>query len=177
MIRNTLIVGVLGFGLVLGCKEDDSAKHSHGTGGSPPATAATGGESKSAHKHDHDHDHDHDKDGHHGGPRHELGKQTVAGNAVSVTQIGDAVVAGKAVTFEIKVSPEAAGSAAKPKAVRAWVGNEKAEGSLKGNAPWREKFYDADLEVPATLPAGSKLWVEVENDAGKHRASFDYKTK
>ena len=174
MIRNTLMIGALGFGLVLGCKEDDSGKHAdHGGGGAPAATSAAGGEAKHAHKHDHDHDHD----GHHGGPRHELGKQTVAGNVVSVTQIGDAVVAGKAVTFEIKVNPEAGGSTAKPKAVRAWVGNEKAEGSVKANAPWREKFYDADLEVPATLPAGSKLWVEVENDAGKHRASFDFRAK
>jgi hypothetical protein len=173
MIRNTLMTGALSFGLLLGCKEDDSAKHSHGGGGTPAATAASGGESKAAHKDDHDHDHDHA----HGGARHDLGKQTVAGNTVSVTQIGDAVVAGKAVTFEIKISPEAGGSAAKPRAVRAWVGNEKAEGSVKANAPWREKFYDADLEVPAKLPAGSKLWVEVENDAGKNRASFDYKAK
>ena len=123
--------------------------------------------------HDKDHEHAHD------GPKHDLGKKAVAGYVVSVTQIGDAVTAGKASTFEIKVNPkDAAAGAAQPTAVRAWVGNEKAQGSVKAKAPWHEKgkFYDADLEVPAKLPDGSKLWVEVETDAGKHRASFDYKT-
>ena len=158
-----------------GCKDDKPAVETS-QGGNPPAATST---SAGAHKDDHDHDHEHDKDGHHAGPKHDLGKQTAAGHSITVTQIGDAVVAGKAVTFEIKLAPDAAGAAAAPKAVRAWVGTENAEGSLKAKAPWREegKFYDADLEVPAKLPDGSKLWVEVENDAGKHKASFAYKTK
>jgi hypothetical protein len=86
---------------------------------------------------------------------------------VAVTQVGH-VEAGKAATFEIVVA------GGKPKAVRAWVGVESAEGSVKVKAKETEKFFDADLEVPKPLPEKSKFWVELETAAGKTKVSFAY---
>lgn len=103
----------------------------------------------------------------HAGPKADLGKQEIAGYNVAVTQHG-VIKPGGEVAYEIVIT----GGAGKPKAVRAWFGVESAEGSVKTKAVEKEKFWDADLELPAKLPDGSKFWVEVEAADGKKRAAF-----
>jgi hypothetical protein len=106
-------------------------------------------------------------DDHHDGPKTNLGKQELAGYTVAVTQVG-VIKAGGDLTYEIVVT----GGTGKPQAVRAWYGVESAEGSVKTKAVEKEKFWDADLELPAKLPEGAKCWIEIETADGKKRAAF-----
>lgn len=54
-----------------------------------------------------------------------------------------------------------------PAAVRAWVGDEAATGVLITLAEFEEDHHCAHLEVPQPLPAGAKLWVELETSEGE----------
>jgi hypothetical protein len=108
----------------------------------------------------------------HKGKRTELGKQEIAGYTVAVTQIGEPKAGGE-LSYEIVVT----GGAGKPKAVRAWYGIESAEGSTKAKAVETEKFWDADLELPAKLPDKSACWIEIETADGKKKASFPASNK
>lgn len=121
--------------------------------------------------HGHGHDHDHADPGaptdSHAGPKHDLGAAQVGAFEVAVTQVGD-VTPGEGATFEIRPT-----GADEITAVRAWVGVESGQGSVKVKAPKRGDFYDADLEVPAQLPEGSKAWVEIETAAGRSSTAFD----
>ena len=55
---------------------------------------------------------------------------------------------------------------AKVVAVRMWVGTQDAKGSVKAKAAVEGDGWHAHVEVPATLTAESKFWVEVETDKG-----------
>ena len=62
-------------------------------------------------------------------------------------------------------------------AVRFWIGTEDARGSVKAKAdiedPKQPNHWHTHTEVPDPLPDGSKLWVEIETDAGKTAGFFD----
>lgn len=61
----------------------------------------------------------------------------------------------------------------KPKAVRAWVGNENADGVMVGKADWEDDHYCAHLEVADPIPADAALWLEIEDEGGaSHKASM-----
>jgi hypothetical protein len=106
----------------------------------------------------------------HTGTKHELGSQTIGGYTVAAARFGD-LKPGEEAVVELTVT----GGSGKPRAVRAWVGTENAEGSAKAKGEAEGDDYDVHVEVPATLPQGSKLWVEVETAAGKPRGSFELK--
>lgn len=62
-----------------------------------------------------------------------------------------------------------------PSVIRGWIGVESAEGSRKA------KFHKegdhgmhGHCEVPKTIPAGSKVWIELEMDGKTTTASFAY---
>ena len=62
-------------------------------------------------------------------------------------------------------------------AVRFWIGTEDAKGSIKVKADIEDGKWHTHTEVPSPIPAGSKLWVEIEETGGKKTlASFDLKT-
>ena len=103
----------------------------------------------------------------HKGKRTELGKQEIAGYTVAVTQIGEPK-GGAELALEIVLT----GGAGKPKAVRAWYGVESAEGTPKAKAVETEKYWDADIELPAKLPENAKCWIEIETPDGKKKAAF-----
>lgn len=98
----------------------------------------------------------------------ELGSTAIGSYSVASKQIGE-VAPGSTATFEIYLS----GRSEPPKAVRAWVGDESAKGSVKAKAVKTPDYFDADVEVPEPLPERSALWVEVETDAGKEKSSFE----
>lgn len=133
--------------------------------------AAGGGTTK---KDDHaGHDHGH------GGAVVALGEQTIGGFTAKVTRDEGKVEAGKEAAFDADIKP-AAGSTAKVSAVRFWVGTEDAKGSVKAKADIEDTknptVYHTHVEVPSPMPAGSKLWVEIEDDKGaKSTGSFDLK--
>mgnify|MGYP006969362157 CR=1 FL=1 len=126
---------------------------------------------------DHDHkdeaghkDHGHGKDGHGGhGERHELGKADIGGFSVAVATLGE-IEAGHEGVLDVEVSGGA------PAAVRAWVGVESGQGSLKAKLDKEGDDYHGHVEVPATLPSGSAVWVEIEDAQGK-RSTASFKLK
>lgn len=109
--------------------------------------------------------------GHAHGEKKDLGTTTVAGMKLGVAQMGE-VKAGSQAVFEVKLE---AGQE-KPKALRLWVGNASAEGSVKAKATGEGPDYDVHVEVPKTLPQGSQLWLDVEPATGKKaKAAFAFK--
>ncbi len=104
-------------------------------------------------------------DDHGHGPRKPLGAMTIGAHTFDVVQLGD-VAAGKQAVVEL----EFAAGKPLPATARGWIGAESGQGSVK--APFDkegEHGMHAHLEVPKTLPAGSALWIELE-DGGKTEA-------
>ncbi len=134
-----------------------------------PAAGTTGTTKADGHDHKDGDDHDH---GHGHGPRTELGSQSAGGMTIMAAREGDVAPGGEA-TFDIGVT----GGAGKPAAVRVWVGTEDGKGSIKAKAEAEGDGWHAHAEVPKPLPAGSKLWIEVETAKGeKHVVGFDLKS-
>ena len=100
---------------------------------------------------------------------HLLGTTQMGAYSVKVTQDSDYKPGGKT-KYMIKPS----GGQGEPTAVRAWVGNESGEGSLKAKAGYdaADGDYDAFVEVPANPAADAKLWIEIEAGGKKEKASF-----
>lgn len=153
---NTILAAILAGALAVGC---DNGQSSQSNTPRPP----------SANSKDAGQDHDHDHGAAHAGERHDLGNKEIGGVTVQVTQIGD-VKGGAEVPFEIVVS------GAQPQAVRAWLGNEAGEGSVRVKAALRGNFLDADIEVPENLPEGSQLWVEIESGGTKQTGAYGVKS-
>ncbi|MEK6675951.1 MAG: hypothetical protein AABZ47_09900 [Planctomycetota bacterium] len=61
-------------------------------------------------------------------------------------------------------------------AVRFWIGAQDAQGSIKAKADIEDGKWHTHVEIPAPIPAGSMLWVEIEHaDSQKILGSFDLK--
>ena len=129
------------------------------------------------HGHSHDDGHTHD-DGHghdHGGTAIALGEQSVGPFTIKASREGD-IVAGKDAPIDATVTPT---GTAKVAAVRCWIGTQDAKGSVKAKAetedPKNPNGWHTHAEIPSPIPADSKIWVEVEDDAGaKHVAGFAF---
>lgn len=114
--------------------------------------------------HDHDHDHDHAHAGH--GAAKEIGDITVGSVTYGISLHGK-VTAGKEAVVTISVEKGKA-----PGELRTWVGVKNGRGSVKALLKADKKGgFHGHLEVPATLPAGSALWIEVVTDSGRERGS------
>ncbi len=148
-----------------------------GAGNSAPAA--------NAHDHSHDgrnhaHDHDHaDHDGHGHGEPLPLGEATAGPYRVRASRDGGALAPGGEAAIDAWVEPAAEG-APKIAAVRLWIGAEDAAGSIKARAesenPADPAHWHTHAELPDPMPEGSKLWIEIEDDAGATTlASFDLK--
>lgn len=119
------------------------------------------------HSHDHDHDHAHDHDHDHG-EHHELGTAAAAGVSFEALQLGHPA------NGEVAVEVVLAEGSPAPKAIRAWVGNQAAEGSMKTRAEGAGPAYDMHLELPDPLPADAQIWLEIEAADGTREAkSFE----
>jgi hypothetical protein len=122
---------------------------------------------------DHGHDHGPGADHAHGTPAagtHDLGTVTVAEYALKVTQTSP-VTAGKEADFALTL----AGGTGEPKAIRLWIGVESAEGSTKVRTHKHGSKMEAHVEVPNPIPAGAKLWIEVETTEGRKAAAVAFK--
>lgn len=176
MLQKMLLVALLAgvplvvIGTVAGCDGGDGAKQ--------------GAASKADdHDHDHDHgadDHDHDHDhaaeasesGHvpgHGGTVVALGEQAIGSFMAVATRDAGEIAAGKEAPIDVTVTPGAEGGA-RVSAVRFWIGTEDAKGSVKARAsiedPNSPSRWHTHVEIPSPVPAGSRLWVEIEDDKG-----------
>lgn len=121
-------------------------------------------------------DHEHGPDGEHAAPKAghggaiiALGEQTIGSFSARATRDQGQIVAGKDAPIDVTVAP-APGTTAKVIAVRFWIGTEDAKGSVKAKAeiedPKDPNRWHVHAEIPNPMPAGSKLWVEIEDDKG-----------
>ncbi len=120
----------------------------------------------------HDDDADHEGEGH----DHDADDKTYGGKVgnyeVSIKLHGEISAGGKA-HLDIALS----GPAKAPKAVRLWVGNKSAKGSMKaragkGHSPGE---YHVEVEVPEKMPENSKLWIQIQDSSGRTKGGFDLK--
>jgi hypothetical protein len=124
-------------------------------------TTAAFAEENAGHKHGHGHE----------GTRQELGTTESAGLKLTAIQVGK-VEAGKEGIFEVALPKDTK----TPKAVRLWVGNANGDGSTKAKAENDGEDWEAHVEIPGTLAADAKLWVEVQPESGNRtKASFELK--
>lgn len=123
------------------------------------------------HKHKEGEKHDDTKGDEHAGPKVDLGTTKIGGFDVQVT-LATALKEGEEAVFIIKPT----GGTGEPKSVRAWVGVESGQGSIKTKAEEeKEGEWHAHHKVSKPMPTNSKVWVELETAGGKQRASFDMK--
>jgi hypothetical protein len=133
----------------------------------PPASPRA-----AAHGHDHARDghsghegHDHaageheEHDGHDHGEMHPLGTVTIAGTTLAVSVSGD-IRPSSEVHLDLEVQ-----SGPVPAAVRFWIGDEAATGSLKAKAESHDNHFHGETEAPADLK-DARLWLEIETDKG-----------
>lgn len=105
------------------------------------------------------------------GPEHPLGELALGEHKVQIVLFGN-VVPGKEADFDVRF---AAGSK-RPDVLRAWIGIESAVGSMKQRFQNEgDSTMHGHVEVPATLPEGSKVWFEVETKAGTKKTSIPWK--
>ncbi|HZW05805.1 MAG TPA: hypothetical protein VFF65_01680 [Phycisphaerales bacterium] len=135
-----------------------------------PATPATpGGAAAGGDKHD---GHDH------AGHVVALGSATIGPWTAKATRDEGKIAAGGEAAIDVTLTPGA--GAGKAAAVRFWIGAADAKGSVKAKAdiedPKDPTTWHTHVDVPSPIPAGSLLWVEVEDDKGAtHTGSFDLK--
>mgnify|MGYP001174123003 CR=1 FL=1 len=122
---------------------------------SKPATSDTSTQKDHAHK---------DGDGHDHGATTQLGEQSAGGFTIKASRDGD-ITPGKDAAIDVWVTA-AGGGDARVTAVRFWIGTQDAKGSVKAKAELEKDNWHTHAEIPSTMPAGSKLWVEVETDGG-----------
>jgi hypothetical protein len=110
-----------------------------------------------------------------------LGEQSIASFTAKANRGNGQLVPGNALAFNVILTPTA-GSTTKAVAVRFWIGAQDAKGSIKAKAEIEDPKGDpnrwhAHAEVPNPLPAGSKLWAEIEDDKGvRSLTSFELKS-
>jgi len=105
------------------------------------------------------------------GARAALGQQTAFGRTFQIVQYGD-VAPGEEAAFEL----EFASGQERITTARGWIGVASGKGSMK--SLW-ELEGDANMhghvEVPAALPEGGKLWIDLELDGETETVSVAYR--
>jgi hypothetical protein len=118
-----------------------------------------------------------DEGGHHSGKVIELGSSPIGAYSVRASRDEGEIKPGGDSPIDVWVD-----GTPKVKAVRFWIGTEDAKGSVKALAaiefPDQPNHWHTHADVPKPLPPGSRIWVEIEDDAGKKSVgSFDLKTQ
>ena len=116
----------------------------------------------------------------HGGEIIHLGNTTIGLFHVMATRDVGLIVAGKDAPIDVTVTPIPSSNIAAI-AVRFWIGTKDGVGSMKAKSeienPLEPNRWHTHADVPNPIPAGSKLWVEIESEKGeKVTCSFDLKS-
>jgi hypothetical protein len=105
-------------------------------------------------------------DGH--GEAKPLGNLTIGKHTFEVIQKGN-VEAGHEAAFDLKFPPGQTPLGT----VRAWIGVESGEGSMKGKLTKEDATtVHGHVDVPKVIPAGSKVWIEIEEDGVTKKGSL-----
>jgi hypothetical protein len=151
LVRSSVLIALIAAAsLSSGCGDD---KKPPAPGGSPPPVSS----------------------GQHSGKLIELGAAKAGPFAIRASREEAPVKAGGDAPIDVWVD-----SGPKVSAVRFWVGLEDAKGSIKERAaiedPAKPNQWHTHAPIPDPMPAGSRLWVEIEGEGGtKGTASFDLK--
>lgn len=150
-----------------GCKEDPKPNPPAPKTGGPaaPSTGAPGGVA--------------DIPSSHGGKIIALGEGVFGPYKVKATRDLGPIKAGGDAPIDVTID-SASTTAPKVVAVRFWIGVQDAKGSVKAKAdiedPKAPNRWHTHAEVSDPIPAGAKLWVEIEDEKGAlTSASFDLK--
>lgn len=111
------------------------------------------------------------------GPTIELGTETIGGYTAHASRDQGQITPGNDAAIDVWLT----GGTGKVIAVRFWIGTEDAAGSVKVKAEIENRdephHWHTHAEIPSSLPANSKLWVELEVEGQpKAAGSFDLKT-
>jgi hypothetical protein len=171
-MRTLLVVSVLSVAVALaGCERKPDST----TSGKPPSGGSAKKDDhahKPGEKDEYDHADEPGKHDDHTGPAIELGENAVNAMKVKASRDAGQLKAGGDAPIDVWIDG-GLGSAA---VVRFWIGTEDAKGSLKAKAEVEEGKWHSHAEIPDPLPAGSRLWVEIEGKDGKKAVtSFDLK--
>jgi hypothetical protein len=90
-----------------------------------------------------------------------LGEVVIGAITIAVAHEGD-LTAGQTAKLHLTLKPDSPA----PKAIRIWVGNETSKGSAKAKADMHGDHGHADVEIPAILPEGSAVWIQVDPAEG-----------
>ena len=101
-----------------------------------------------------------------------LGEQTVDGMTVKASRDDVEFTAGGEAPIDVWVDG-GDGKGVGVTAVRFWIGTEDGRGSVKAKAAIEGDHWHTHAEIPATLPEGAKLWVEIERGDERSTTSFD----
>lgn len=107
--------------------------------------------------------------------KQDFGTTTIGGvKFEKITQEG-AIEAGHEGAFDVVIAE----GQKPPKALRAWIGTESAEGSTKTKLEKEpNRHYHSHVETPDPIPAGAQYWLEVEPEGGKKaKAGFKFFTE
>lgn len=169
MIKHTLAFAlVLALSLMPGCKQEIPSNS---------GSSAKAPKSGDSHVHDDGTVHtDAPPAAGHGGPVIELGTTTIGAFSVRASRDQGEIKAGGDAPIDVWLT---GGDISKVTAVRFWIGTEQGDNFVKAKAdieiPSEPNHWHTHAEVPSPLPAGSKLWVEIEIGGQKHVGSFDLK--
>lgn len=129
-------------------------------GADPVKTPSTSGGTGTTTPHDDEH-----------GERKPLGNLTIGAHTFAVIQSGT-IEAGQQGNLDLEFP---AGKPV-PGTVRAWVGIESGVGSMKAKlGPEGDRGVHGHLAVPKPIPAGSMIWIEIEDGATTARGSIAWK--
>jgi hypothetical protein len=103
---------------------------------------------------------------HAAGAGHKLGEITLGGTTFTVELEGH-VHAGE--ECEVKLTPKGAIPAG---VLRGWIGDESGKGSVKGKAHKEDGALCVHAEAPKPIPADAKIWLELDVDGNKSKASL-----
>ena len=110
----------------------------------------------------------------HSGEEFELATEEFGDFKVKVVQIGKWSPKLDGVLECLLIDPQK-----EPNAIRAWVGNQEADGVIKAKGARQSATdYDIHLELPDEFTEDSLLWIELETDQSKKiQKSFPFKQK
>ena len=100
------------------------------------------------------------------GEAHRLGEITWNGTVVTGSLAGDLKV-GEEVDLILATK-----GALPQTPVRGWIGIDSGKGSTQGKAHDEDGGLCIHAEVPNPLPADAKVWVEIDGEGGKAKASL-----
>lgn len=148
----------------------------------PSSTTTKNGTTAKSEAHDHEHadgdSHVHSDDAGHDGPMTDLGSSSIGSFTMKASR--GQIAAGSDAPINAWLTPSVGGANANVVAVRFWVGTQSGAESVKAKAeiedPAQPNHWHGHAEVPNPIPAGSRLWVEIEFEGqGKQAGSFDLK--